>query len=228
MYFYIGHVDINEHNAFDLMDMAEFLNVPSLMELSSEFISQKLSLSNCIKAHYSAESYNCPDLQQTARDFTLKNFIELTDCDEWLNLSITQVEEWISDGNLVVKAEEDVFQVVVKWMEKNERINRQSFFDLFRHVRLIYVSRNFVFYVILPHPLVKGCGTCTQFVHDAMRDPFSGTEECYFNQQPRKCLKTFEDAIIATGTRDTLCYLPSEDKWYMLSDMTSDRLSSHH
>lgn len=24
VYCYIGHVDINEHNAFDLMDMAEF------------------------------------------------------------------------------------------------------------------------------------------------------------------------------------------------------------
>ncbi|KAL9972192.1 hypothetical protein ACROYT_G018451 [Oculina patagonica] len=180
-YLYTGHVDINEHNAFDLLQIADFLVVPGLKELSN-----------------------------------------VTQSIDFLNLSVTQVEEWISSDDITVKAEEDVFQVIVKWMEKAESRQHQSFFELFRHVRLVYVSRNYVFDVILPHPLVKDSATCTGLVHDAMKELSYGSEECYFVQPPRRCLKTHEDAIIACGknNRRTWCYIPSENKWYKMAKMT--------
>ena len=227
-YLYTGHVDLNEHNAFDLLETADFLDVQSLKELSSKFISQTLSCSNCIKAYYSAETYQCPELQRAARDFALTNFVDVTDSPEWLNLSVTQVEEWISSDDLIVKTEEEVFQVIVKWMERSESRKLPRFFELFRHVRLIYVSRNFLFNVIFPHPLVKDSEACRQFALDAMRELSFGTEECYFVQQPRRCLKKHEDAIVACGCKETLCYLPSENKWYKLAGMTPNLLNAGH
>ena len=56
---------------------------------------------------------------------------------------------------------------------------------------------------------------------DAMKMMFSGQEECFFAQSPRDCLKTHEDAIVACGRNSTLCYIPSENKWYKLADMLS-------
>ncbi|XP_078370271.1 kelch-like protein 11 [Oculina patagonica] len=230
-YLYTGHVDINEHNAFDLLQIADFLVVPGLKELSSKFISQALTLLNslthslpiyCVDVYYFAEKYQCHELQKSARDFTFANFVDVTQSIDFLNLSVTQVEEWISSDDITVKAEEDVFQVIVKWMEKAESRQHQSFFELFRHVRLVYVSRNYVFDVILPHPLVKDSATCTGLVHDAMKELSYGSEECYFVQPPRRCLKTHEDAIIACGknNRRTWCYIPSENKWYKMAKMT--------
>ncbi|KAL9972410.1 hypothetical protein ACROYT_G018708, partial [Oculina patagonica] len=226
-YLYTGHVDINEHNAFDLLQIADFLIIPSLKKLSSKFISQTLSSSNCIKAYYFAERYQCPELQNNARDFTFENFLEVTQSDDFLKLSVTQVEEWISSDDMTVNAEEEVFQVIVKWMERDESRKHQSFFELFRHIRLVYVSRNYVFNVILPHPLVKESTTCTELVLDAMKELSYGTEECFFAQPPRRCLKTHEDAIVAFGvkTKHMLCYIPSENKWYKLAGMT-DTLST--
>ncbi|XP_078366174.1 kelch-like protein 7 [Oculina patagonica] len=220
-YLYTGHVDINEHNAFDLLHMADYLIVPSLKELSSKFILQTLSSSNCIKAYYSAESYQCPGLQKSARDFTLANFMVVTQSDDFLNLSVTQVEEWISSDDIMVKAEKEVFQVIVKWMERDESRTYQSLFELFCSVRLVYVSRNYVFNTILPHPLVKGSAACTKRVLDAMKELSYGTEECFFVQPPRRCLKTHEDAIVACGKKNkqTLCYIPSDNKWYKMADM---------
>ena len=160
-YLYTGHVDINEHNAFDLLQVADFLIVPTLKEISSKFISQSLSFSNCIKVYYSAEKYQCPELQKSARDFTFLNFMDVTQSDDFLNLSVAQVEEWISSDDIVVKGEEEVFQVIVKWMEKCETRKHRSFLKLLHHVRLVYVSRSYVFNAILPHPLVKDSATCT-------------------------------------------------------------------
>ena len=48
-----------------------------------------------------------------------------------------------------------------------------------------------------------------------------GTEEYFFRQSPRECLRTHEEAIVACGQSKTLCYLPCEDKWYQLADMLS-------
>ena len=221
-YLYTGHVDINEENAFDLLQIADFLIVPSLKELSGKFISQTLSSSNCINAYYAAERYQFPELQTSARDFALANFMDVTQYDEFLNLSVTQVEGWISSDDIIVKGEEEVFQVIVKWMERDEGRKHQSFYELFHHVRLVYVSRNYVFNGILSHPLVKDSDTCTELVLDALKELSYGTEECYFAQPPRSCLKTHEDAIVACGmaTKKTLCLIPSEKKWYKLAGVT--------
>ncbi len=148
--------------------------------------------------------------------------MDVTQSDDFLNLSVTQVEEWISSDDIIVKAEEEVFEVVVKWTEKAENRKHESFFKLFRLVRLVYLSRNYVFNVIFPHPLVKGSATCTELVLDSMKELSYGTEECFFVQPPRSCLKTHEDAIVACGmkTKEALCYLPLEKSWYKLAGMT--------
>ncbi|XP_078371889.1 kelch-like protein 40 isoform X2 [Oculina patagonica] len=218
-YLYTGHVDINEHNAFDLLHTADFLVVPSLKEQACELVLRKLSSSNCINAYYTAVKYQCPELEKRARDFTFANFMDVTQSNDFLNLCVTQVEEWISSDDITVKAEEEVFQVIVKWMEREES-RKCHFFELFRHVRLLYVSRNNVFNFILKHPLVKGSETCTEFALNALKELSYGTEECYFAQPPRSCLKTHEDVIVTCGKKKTLCYLPLENKWYKLADMT--------
>ncbi|XP_020626712.1 kelch-like protein diablo [Orbicella faveolata] len=56
-----------------------------------------------------------------------------------------------------------------------------------------------------------------------MKEVFNGGGECYFAQSPRNCLKIHENAIVACGKNSTLCYIPSVDKWYKLSDMLSTR-----
>ena len=73
-----------------------------------------------------------------------------------------------------MKGEEEVFQVIGKYMERND-YGSQIFLELFRHVRLVYVSRNYVFNVILPHPLVKDSPACTELVLDAMKELSFGT-----------------------------------------------------
>ena len=223
-YLYTGHVDLNEASACDLMAAADYFLLPALKELCSNVIAQALSYSSCIAAYYLAVRYRCEQLQKKARDFILANFVAVAETEDFLNLSSTQVEEWISSDEIVIKGEEDVFEVVVKWIARNESRN-QSVSDVFRHIRFIYINRDFLFNVILSNPLIKDNKECSSLVLDAMKLVFSGTEECYFAQPPRNCLKTHEDVIVARGThKSTWCYLPSENKWYKLANMLSQRL----
>ncbi|KAL9952456.1 hypothetical protein ACROYT_G039717 [Oculina patagonica] len=222
-YLYTGHVDIGEANACDLMAAADYFLLPTLKNLCSNVIAEALSFSSCITAYYLAERYRCKDLQIKARDFILANFVAVAETEEFLNLSSTQVEEWISSDEIIVKGEEDVFDVVLKWIARDESRN-QSVSDFFRHIRFIYITRDFLFNVILSNPLINDNKEILHIVLNAMKLVFSGTEECYFAQPPRNCMKTYEDVIVACGThKSTLCFVPSENKWYKLATMLSKR-----
>ena len=227
-YLYTGHVDVSQHNAFDLLKIADFLVIPSLKEVSSKFIIQTLSSSNCLMVYYLAVNYRCIELQEKARDFVFANFTSVVEHEDFLNLTLKEVEEWILSDEIRVRGEEDVFQAVVKWAEKRGSGDREKFFDLFRHVRLIYLSRNYVLNEIFPHPLVTNDKACTAFVLDAVKDVSSGSEECFFAQAPRNCLKTTEDCLVVCGVgKRTLCYLPAENKWYDMAEKTKGTVYYH-
>ncbi|XP_078342424.1 kelch-like protein 3 [Oculina patagonica] len=222
-YLYTGHVEITKENAFELFAQADYFLISSLKALSSKFILQTLDLSNCIVAYYFSIKYQWKELQDGAKEFILANFVAVAGTEDFLNLSSKEIEEWISSDTIIVKEEEEVFQVIVKWMENNQNSKDVDFLQLLHHVRCIYLSRNYVFNIILQHPLVKASTACIGFVLDAMEGATHGTDECFFSQAPRNCLKTHEDAIVACGRKRTLCYLPSENKWYELAEKLSNR-----
>ena len=161
-YLYTGHVNVTQHNAFDLLEMADFFVIPSLKDVASKFIARTLSSSSCLRAYYSALKYQCTELRKEARNFICTHFMSLVELEDFLNLSLEELEEWISSDELIVKGEEDVFQAIVKWLEGKECRERERFFELFRHVRLVYMSRNYVFKEVVPHPLVKNDETCNE------------------------------------------------------------------
>ena len=225
-YLYTGHVHVTQHNAFDLLKIADFLVIPSLKEVSSKVIIQTLSSSNCLMVYYLAVNYRCIELQEKARDFIHANFTRVVEHEDFLNLTVSEVEEWISSDEIKVRGEEDVFQAIVKWAEQNGDGEREKFFELFRHVRLIYLSRNYVLNEIFPHPLVTNDKACTAFVLDAVKDVSSGSEECFFAQAPRNCLKTTEDCLVVSADTKTLCYVPYENKWYQMADKAKSSFHS--
>ena len=222
-YFYTGHVEITKENAFKLFKRADYFLIPSLKTLSTKFILQSLDLTNCLLVFHDAIKYQWKELLYGARDFILANFVAVAGTKYFLNQSSKLIEYWISSDKIVVKEEEEVFQVIVKWTEENRNRQELDFLLLLRHVRCIYLSRSYVFNIILQHPLVSASTACTKFVLDAMKEVANGTDECFFSQPPRDCLKTHEDAIVACGKRRTLCYLPSENKWYHLASRLYSR-----
>ena len=223
-YLYTGHVDINEDSAnlFDSMAAADYFIIPSLKTLCGKGILETLAVSNCVSIYYFALKFRCEGLQKGAKDFILANFVDVAETEDFLNLSSKQVEEWISSDEIIVEGEEEVFEVAVKWMERND-YQKQNFYELFRHIRCIYLPRVYLSNVALHDPLIKHNIDCSNCAQDAIKMVLGGGEECYFAQSPRNCLKTHENAIVACGINSTLCYIPSEEKWYKLTRMLSTR-----
>lgn len=218
-YLYTGHVEISERNVVDLLAMADYLIIPSLKAKSCEVIWQSMSHTNCLLFYYAAMSYQCTELQERTRNFIFANFMSVTGTDDFLGLSRKQVEEWISSDEIKVKSEEEVFQVIVKWMEEREIGEHEEFFQLLCHVRLIHLPRDYVLSNILPHPLVKGSETCTAFALDSTIT----TSLKSSSRPPRNCLKTCEDGLFTIWQEKSFCYLPSENKWHEMCNLLSKK-----
>ena len=215
-FIYTGHVEIHdEQSAKDLIIAADYLLLVCLKTFAGRFLEQLSTNSNCISTFYFAEKYQCEELVVKTRKFVHENFASVAELDEFLDLEAEEVERWISNDDICVAAEEDVLKVILKWTEQNESDRKAKFEELFRHVRLVLVSRDVLVVDVVTNQLVRDNYSCWKRVLDAIA-VVSFTSEDAFMQAPRKRLGTH--AIVACGGKHTLCYLPATDAWKFLAN----------
>ena len=217
-FIYTGSVEVNQENSEDLITAANYLLVTDLKTVSGRFLERQMSESNCISTFYFAEMYQCDELITNTRKFIHANFASVAEMDEFLNLEAKEVERWISSDEILVAVEADVFKIVLKWIEQKKSERRASFEQLFRHVRLASLSRDFLFDVVT-NELVEENADCLKLISKAIKLTGFSVEE-KVPQSPRKGLET--RAIVACGGKYTFCYLPEKDEWKPLADGLSE------
>ncbi|KAL9957028.1 hypothetical protein ACROYT_G038611 [Oculina patagonica] len=146
-FIYTDNVQIvTEDNARDLIVIADYLFLQNIKSFAEGFLLQKLNTSNCISFYYFSETYQCRELFSKTTKFIHANFSTVCAAsrEEILNMSSKQVQMWISSDEINVTAEEDVFKIILAWINHDKSKRKKYFAELFRHVRLVYVSRDFL------------------------------------------------------------------------------------
>ena len=216
---YTGTVGVTQENAKELIAAGNYLIIPSLKTVSGRFLEGEMSNKNCISTFYFAEKYQCNELLTNSRGFIHENFACVAEMDEFLNLEAKEVERWISSDEIVVTAELDVFKIVQKWVEHSKSERKAAFEELFRHVRLVFLPRDYLLSIVT-NELVRDNGVCLRLISDAIQlTAFSNEHDIPLS--PRKGLET--RAIVACGGKYTFCYIPEEDEWKRLPDGLSER-----
>ena len=211
-FIYTGTVEVTEENAEELVVATNYLLVPNLKTISGRFIQQQMCELNCISTFYFAEKYDCEELLNDSKSFIHSNFASVAAMTEFLSLEAKEVERWISSDEIVVETEADVFQIAQKWVEHNKSERKAAFEELLRHVRLVFVSRDYLLNVVT-NELVRDNAGCFTLVSDAIRQTtFSSDDD--LPQSPRKGLDT--RAIVACEGEYAFCYLPQKDEWKRL------------
>ncbi|XP_078353481.1 kelch-like protein 25 [Oculina patagonica] len=214
-FIYTGSVEITQENSKDLIATGNYLLIPGLKTVSGRFLEGQMTKSNCISTFYFAEKYQCDELIANSRKFIHANFAsQVAEMDEFLNLEAKEVERWISDDEISVPDEIDVFRIILKWVKHDKSNRKAAFEELFRHVQLVFLSRDYLFDVVT-NELVQENSRCLRLTSDAMKLT-SFKNENDFSQSPRKGIET--RAIVACGGKYTFCYLPEKDEWKRLPD----------
>ena len=206
--------------AENLVFMADYLFLPKLKSLSMRVVEnlEAMNASNCISIYRFAELYRCDEVLSRTTQFILANFTSVSKTNDFLNLSNKEVEMWISSDEIDVTTEENVFEILLAWIDRDEKERKKYFADLFRQVRLVYVSRDFLCGAIATNYHVRANDGCLDLVKGALKAIDSNN----FNDlsvPPRMA-----PAIVVCSEEHVLCYFPREDRWCNVGDS----LDSHH
>ena len=217
-FIYTGNVQIlDEDDARDLIVIADYLLLQNLKTPATQTLIKKLNTSNCISIFHLADEYHCDELLRKTKMFILANFSALFSAkrQDVLKMSKEELAIFISSDELHVSAEEDVFSIILAWINHDKNNRRSHFPELFRQVRLVYISRDFLCNDVVTNELVKNNEDCLELAKGAIEliDPNSVDELDNLDRKPRKCLEY--SAIVAYTTEGKfLFYFPREDKWY--------------
>ena len=90
------------------------------------------------------------ELKEKCREVINSNFSVVMETEDYLNLDVKQVMEWVSSDDVIVNAEEDIFQGIVKWVSHNKSQREKYFPGLLHQIRLSSISHD-----VLLNTLVK-------------------------------------------------------------------------
>ncbi|XP_078375732.1 kelch-like protein 40 [Oculina patagonica] len=210
-----GTTEVTPTNVEDLIEAADYLLLPNLKIVAGRFLKENLTMSNCISIYYFAEKYRCYELVVNAREFVLSNFALVAESEEFLNLESQQVEQWISCNNTVVTTEKEIFEIILKWVKESTNERKGKFADLFRHVRLAFVTRDYLKRNVVTNKLVKETPGCLELVSDALKFIYHHTNGA--SPIPsRNWRHTHLVVLVGMPVMLTLCYDPALNKWYRL------------
>ena len=180
--------------------------------LAAEILVQTLNTSNCIPTYCFVERNQCEDLLSNTRKFFLAHFtaIYAANREDVLKMSSKEVEMWISSDKIDVSAEEDVYKLILAWIDRPRRITYLYPF-MTDHVRFEYVSPDFLSNDIL----TSKRGQILLPAKDALRVVVNKNRCHPLRQPPRKSLET--SALVINVGSYVLCYFPHENSWYQLS-----------
>ena len=214
-YIYTGNVSVTEESCHNLIATADYLLLPGLKTLAVEFLKEKVTVQNCVFNYYFANKYHCTELTEICCSVINLNFSDVLKTDDFLNLDMKQVMEWVSSDDINVRAEEEVFTGIVDWVSHNRSEREVCFPDLIRQVRLRPSSQDILLKKLVNEDLVTTNIECMNFVLRSITD----SDESLL-RQPRNCLKVQVEGIFLCGGKKALCYLPHVNMWYQMANMS--------
>ena len=154
---------------------------------------------------------------EECRELIKSNFSAVMETDDFLNLDVRHVSKWVSSDDITVKAEEEVFKGIVKWVNHNKSEREKEFPHLFHQVRLNSVHQDYLVNELVKEELITTNNECLNFVLGFLKWILDPTLQCSI--KPRTCLQTQKNGIFVCGGNEALFYLPNENIWYQLSDL---------
>ena len=217
-YLYTGNVTVVEERAHNLIATASFLLLPSLKTMAGNVLKETVSTENCVFNYYFADKYECVELKEKCREVINTNFSVVMETEDFLKLDQKQVMEWVSNDDVIVNAEEDIFKGIVKWVSHNMSGREENLPELLHQVRLPFVSHDFLINELVKEELLtKNSSFCSQFMIHVIKSLLSSNDG-EASHQPRKCQVTHVEGIFLCGGRKTLCYFPQTNMWHRMAD----------
>ncbi|XP_029114066.1 kelch-like protein 29 isoform X1 [Scleropages formosus] len=229
---YTGSLIIDSANAKTLLEAANKFQFNTFCKVCVSFLEKQLTASNCLGVLAMAEAMRCTELHNMAKAFALQNFPEVAVQEEILNISKEDFVSYLSNDSLNTKAEELVYETVIKWIKKDPANRVQHVSELLAVVRLPFIHPSYLLNVVDNEELIKASEACRDLVNEAKRYhmlPHARQDMQTPRTRPRLSAGVAE-VIVLVGGRQAIgmnqrsltavtCFNPQNNKWYPLASL---------
>ncbi|XP_050302489.1 kelch-like protein 17 [Anthonomus grandis grandis] len=227
-YTYTGQITITADNVQVLLPASSLLQMQDVREACCRFLLRQLHPTNCLGIRSFADTHSCKELHLRSHIYALQNFQQVVSTEEFLLLPFEEVKELISNSQLNISSEEDVFTAVLNWV-KHDLLERQKYISaLMIHVRLPLVNREFLMTIVDNEKLIRDNTDCRELLLEAMRYHLAPERRCTmanFRTMERKP-KGADPYIFAIGGGSLFAihsecevYNPRSDTWHSIAPM---------
>ncbi|CAM4706240.1 unnamed protein product [Leuciscus chuanchicus] len=173
-YAYTRSVLITQENVLELLVAADMTLVSGLVDSCCQFLESQLCPENCTGICKLTEDFSsCSKLLCKAQHYILQHFEEvLLVPEEFLELSLEQLEEIIDEDELNVRQEEVVFEAVLHWIYHAPENRRKHIAVLLPKVRLGLMSSDYFINNVKCNALVMENEACMPVIINAMKTLF--------------------------------------------------------
>ncbi|XP_012682181.3 kelch-like protein 29 [Clupea harengus] len=229
---YTGSLVIHAANAKTLLEAANRFQFNTFCKVCVSFLEKQLTAGNCLGVLAMAEAMQCTELHSMAKAFALQNFPEVAGQDEILSVSKDDLVSYLSNDSLNTKAEELVYETVIKWIRRDPVSRVQHVSELLAVIRLPFIHPSYLLNVVDNEELIKSSEACRDLVNEAKRYhmlPHARQEMQTPRTRPRLSAGVAE-VIVLVGGRQTIgmnqrpltavnCFNPQNRKWYPLASL---------
>ncbi|KAJ0061198.1 hypothetical protein NL108_013322 [Boleophthalmus pectinirostris] len=229
---YTGSLVIDSANAKTLLEAANKFQFNTFCKVCVSFLEKQLTAGNCLGVLAMAEAMSCTELHNMAKAFALQNFPEVAGQEEILSVSKEDLVSYLSNDSLNTKAEELVYETVIKWIKQDSAARVQYLSELLAVVRLPFIHPSYLLNVVDNEELIKSSEACRDLVNEAKRYhmlPHARQEMQTPRTKPRLSAGVAE-VIVLVGGRQTIgmnqrsltavtCFNPQNSKWYPLASL---------
>uniref|UniRef100_H2M2D1 Kelch like family member 29 n=1 Tax=Oryzias latipes TaxID=8090 RepID=H2M2D1_ORYLA len=220
---YTGSLVIDSANAKTLLEAANKFQFNTFCKVCVSFLEKQLTAANCLGVLAMAEAMRCTELHNMAKAFALQNFPEVAGQEEILSVSEEDLVAYLSNDSLNTKAEELVYETVIKWIKRDPNARVQHLSELLAVVRLPFIHPSYLLNVVDNEELIKSSEACRDLVNEAKRYhmlPHARQEMQTPRTRPRLSAGGTESGVMVA---DVWCYMSLLDNWNLVSRMTVAR-----
>lgn len=136
---YSGRISIHAGNVHNLMIGSSYLQLTQVRDACAEYLKHRLDCSNVLSIQMFAETLSCTSLVEAADKFLEKNFTQVAEEEEFLNVEVGQIQELLNRDTLCV-SEERAFEALIRWVKKDPDTRKTHLPNLLAQVRLPLLS----------------------------------------------------------------------------------------
>ncbi|CAM4590496.1 hypothetical protein PO909_031170 [Leuciscus waleckii] len=184
-YTYTSKVTITKDNVQKMLEAASLFQFPRIVDACASYLAEALYPENCVGILHLADIHSLESLKAQVHAYIIQNFSQVVEHDEILELPADVLVSLLQHDDLGVTEEEQVFDVVIRWVRACEEERRALLPRVLTHVRLPLLDPWYFVEKVEGDPLIRQCAEVFPLLQEARVYHLSGKEVISERTKPR-------------------------------------------